>query len=344
MGARTPEKGALMGGTLRRVAAACAATFLLIASGGSASAVTDDERAAKAVGYIASQQLGNGSIPAFSPLGSTADAVLAFVAAGEGRGAQRRALDYIAASIAETQGEVDLGLQAKVVLAWTASGRDPRSVGGINLVRRIRDGLDGTYPGNFDAALAILALVAAEAPIHGATLERLASEECPDGGWAFDRYREASEDAHCISIAEPETDFFGSDTNTTAYAVMALAASPVPTRTIPAPFAFFDAIRDPMHGGWGYTWGFQTTDANSTGLVLQAYAAEGTAPPSGSQMALRQLQYPGCGAFAFSWDAEVRGAPDLGATIGAVPGLLGMAFPYAAEVSGPALDTPGCAA
>ena len=31
--------------------------------------------------------------------------------------------------------------------------------------------------------------------------------------------------------------------------------------------------------GWGYTWGFETTDANSTALVIQAYAAAGTPVP-----------------------------------------------------------------
>ena len=45
----------------------------------------DADRIDHAIAYLAAQQRPNGSIPAFSPIGSTADAVLAFVAAGSAR-------------------------------------------------------------------------------------------------------------------------------------------------------------------------------------------------------------------------------------------------------------------
>ncbi len=50
----------------------------------------------------------------------------------------------------------------------------------------------------------------------------------------------------------------------------------------------------------------------------------------------------GCGAFAFTYDGADRGDPDLGATIGAVPGLLGIAFPFQGGIDGPAPATPRC--
>jgi len=96
------------------------------------------------------------------------------------------------------------------------------------------------------------------------------------------------------------------------------------------PFAFLDRLRDrthgPAHGGWGFTWGFRTTDATSTSLVLQASAARGTAVPSGGREALRRLQYQ-CGAVAYSWKHGARTGPDLGATIGAILGFLRAPLP-----------------
>ncbi len=80
------------------------------------------------------------------------------------------------------------------------------------------------------------------------------------------------------------------------------------------------AIR--THGGWSYSASFIATDANSTSLVLQAYAADGPARrPHGAVAALRRLQYTACGACAYTWNGSVKGDPDVGATIGAVPAI-----------------------
>ena len=225
-----------------------------------------------------------------------------------------------------------------------ASGADATAFGGSNLVAdlsgRIQAGGRFQKAAVLDQALGILALAAANAP-RPKTAAWLAKAQCPDGGWAFDLpYAPATDDQHCDDGSG--SDFFLSDTNTTGYAVMALETTNVAAAH--DPFTFFGAIRDSVHGGWGYTWGFQTTDANSTGLVLQAYAAAGSALPAGSRTALRKLQYARCGAFAFTWNGDVRTAPDPGATIGAVPGLLGVPFPIEGPpmVIGGAPATPGC--
>jgi hypothetical protein len=196
----------------------------------------------------------------------------------------------------------------------------------------------------YDTALTVLALDSAGVTAPEPAVSFLWSQQCADGGWDYDATN-VGEDAHCQG--DPDTDFFASDTNTTALVVMALQGAPIPVaggQPMPlGPFDFFDAIRDEAHGGWGYTWGFETTDANSTGLVLQAYVSEGVPPPAGSRTALRRLQYGRCGAFAYSWDGDVRMAPDLGATIGAIPGLMGTAFPLGGSVESPAPDVPVCA-
>jgi hypothetical protein len=102
---------------------------------------------------------------------------------------------------------------------------------------------------------------------------------------------------------------------------------------IASPFAFFGTVRDPAAGGWSYAASFLSTDANSTALVLQAYAAGGLTTPHGGIAALRRLQYPACGALAYSWNGSVKGDPDVGATIGAVPGLVLAPFPIQGSVA-----------
>ncbi len=328
----------------RRVISPILSLAIAVASAaGASAALLAPERALRADAYIASQQQPDGSIPAFSPVGSTADAVLAFVAAGGGPRPMKRALAYLEDQVAAGQVKT-LGLRAKVVIAWTAAGRNGREIGGRNLVRSIRNAL-ATPHSVFDVALGVLAVESAGATVPVAALTFLANNECPDGGWPFDKYHSAKEDEHCVNIANPGGDFFGSDTNTTSYVVMAIAASPIiPIVTTPStPWDFFDAIRDATNGGWGYTWGFQTTDANSTGLVLQAYAANEVPAPAGARLALRELQYSQCGAFAFTYTAPgVRGDPDIGATIGAVPGLLAAPIPMTGDVTTALPDTPAC--
>ena len=86
---------------------------------------------------------------------------------------------------------------------------------------------------------------------------------------------------------------------TTRTATAATRTSSTPTRTRPDtscrrwapsasrsilqanPFTFFDTLRDPDNGGWSYSGSFIATDANSTSLVLQAYAAERMHIPDG---------------------------------------------------------------
>ncbi len=306
------------------------------------AALRDGERARRAIGFIAAQQNANGSIPAFSPIGSTADAVLAIVAAGTGRPALRSALGYLSRQVARGN-VVGIGLRSKVVLAFAAAGMPTTDIGGENLVHDIRSAYrDGLSPIVFDTALAVLALEAAGASVPPAATDFLLDNRCPDGGWPYDAYDAAAEDDHCSAGAG---DFYLSDTNSTALAVMALEAEATVARRgsgVAASFDFFAAIRDDLYGGWGYTWGFETTDANSTALVIQAHVAAGRRIPDGAKDALRSLQYARCGAFAFTFTDGARTDPDIGATIGAVPGLLGLAMPFVGSVEGAAPETPSC--
>jgi hypothetical protein len=297
---------------------------------------TPRRRARVAARYIASKQSDDGSIAAFSVIGSTSDAVLALVAARRGPKAIDKAISYLRNHVDDAD---SIGERAKVALAAVAAGANPRRFGGANLVAEIRssqqpDGRYGAATPVFDHAYAMLALVAAArvSPSPMAS-EWLRDAQCVDGGWQFDEPSAGTEDKHCNS---GPTDFFSSDTNTTGVAVQALDAAHGYSGLQHNPFAFFVASRDARKHGWGYD-ASNITDANSTALVIQAYTARNKTLPMGAARALRALQYRLCGnnagAFAFHWEQDGqsyrKSNPDIGATIGAVPGLLRRPLPIA---------------
>lgn len=325
------------------------------------------KRARVAVRYIISQQQDDGSIRAFSDIGSTSDAILSMVVARRGPGAIDRAIGFLRDNIdlADTTGE-----KAKVVLALVATGRNPRSFAGRNVVAAIKSAQqsDGQYgsdqAGVFSHALAVLGLEAADAHVNREAMKWLAEAQCSDGGWQYDEPAGPSDTKNCIDPSNPG-DFAGSDTNTTSYAVQAWNARPSTVPLKADPFDFFKLARDEIKGGWVYDPTYKcnaeapmpfcsVTDTNSTALVLQAYAAEEKNAPSGSVRALRRLQYRLCGenagAFAYTWvdqdgdgTFEKKGDPDLGATIAAVPGLLQRPLPISyTEVTKPAPKPGAC--
>jgi hypothetical protein len=322
-----------MGRTLRWVAAVpfvVAALIVVAPNPAIAVPAGDLARVDRALAYVAREQQHNGALPAFSPIGSTADAIVSFVAAGIGKRPMRDALDYLRKQTVKGNANT-IGLQAKVVTAWATAGRDPRDVAGTDLVEALETSIDddGRYgdAAVFDQALVILALVRAGEAVPAAATDWLVAAQCTDGGWQYDLPAAASDDEHCVSTVDPANDFFESETNATSFVLQALTAAGATPTYAHDPFVFLREIRDAAYGGWGYSWSFSTTDANSTALVIQAYAASGRSIPDGAIAALRRLQYP-CGAFAFTRDATgARSGADVGATIGAVLGLLRVAHP-----------------
>lgn len=315
----------------------------LLVGGGVAGAGVprkDRYRARVAAHWLTTQQAPDGSVGAFSLIGSTADAVQAW-------GAARRAPQEIQAALSYlTANEMDIdtvGETAKVVIALVVAGADPRSFEGRDLVAEIEavrqgDGRYGEGTSVFDHATALLALLSAGRPADGEAVAWLVAAQCPDGGWQFDGPPAVDEDQHCAG--DPTTDFFTSETDTTSLAIQALSAVPGDEDLDANPIRFLRRTRDPVKGGWGYNQAFPLTSANSTALALQAFKAAGKFPPKGAKASLRKLQYGLCskkqGAFAFSWDdangdgrytKRERTGPDAGATIAAIPGLLEKALP-----------------
>lgn len=323
------------------------------------AAPTRQRRASTAVSYIAGQQRADGSFRnSLSPLGTTADSVIAFVAAKRGKKQLERSLRYLANNSAEAS---DVGSLAKLVLAAVAGGRNPRDFGGRDLVADIdaarqpsgQIGLHTDEPGDpevFGHALGMLAFAAAREPVGGNAVRWLTNAQCRDGGWQYDDPASEQDDEQCSAGSE---DFALSDSNTTSIAVQALSAAGGAARAdIDEAFAFFAARRDPEKRGWGYDPSFTITDANSTALVIQAYVAADRDLPKGAMRALVKLQRRLCGrnagAFAFTWEPDDsgrlrKGPPNLAATIAAIPALKKKALPLApAGVAKPPLQPRAC--
>jgi len=331
--------------------AAAAITALLIVSMVpiSAQGVSLPKRVAKASAYIARAQDSDGSIPSYSTFGSTADSVVAMVAAGRGPVTVRKALRFLTAQVRTGAIEAapafdQVGLLAKTTLATVAAGRSPRNFGGENLLARIRnteepDGRYGAETGSFNQALAVIALEAANVGVSRAAMKWLVGAQCADGGWAYDGPPQPSDDDHCVDTNDPPNDWFSSDTNTTSLVVQArrLARGPSPAVS---PFAFFKAAREGS-AGWGYQIGYGT-DANSTGMVIQAYVAAGKRLPKDSMSALKSLQNTTCGGFKYSNDAWVTG-PDVASTLGGILGLLRQPLPVEPSALIAPPSVPDCA-
>ena len=315
-------------------AGALALAFCMFAGVPAAAGPTKVKRARMAVHWLSHEQNQDGSFPGFSPIGSTADAVVSMVAAKRSPEDIEEAIGYLEAneSAVDTIGEI-----AKVVMALVAADRVPTEFAGRDLVQEIfesrqPDGRFGATTEVLNHALAMIALAAAGEEPSGPEREWLLAAQCEDGGWQFDQPPQPGDDAHCYS--DDPTDYFGSETDATAYAVIALAGLKEWRRSsAKSPFKFFKARRDPVKKGWGYDLTFPLTSSNSTALVIEAYRSHShyKEVPDGAVRALTKLQYRLCGqrggAFAFSYEEKDsggyrKGAPDVGATIGSILGLV----------------------
>jgi hypothetical protein len=316
------------------------ALALLLAFGLTALAAVDTEAA---LNYLATEQNADGGFGSgFGPdsaVGSTADAVLAIVAAGGDPSAFNQAgetpLTYLAANAASTPTGGDL---AKLIMAAVAVGENPRQFGGTDSVAALESmaGKDGSIGGDMDTffahTLALVALRSAERPIPAAAVDYVKNAQQEGGGWAWDGSATTA-----------------SDTNTTALASQALVAAgePASSSAIEAALAYYAGVQND-DGGFPYQvpsdYGTDT-DANSTAVTVQALIAAGQDPAGAGwttsgggspTSALEAFQNP---SGAFAWQAAM---PDdnLLATVQALPALAGLPFPIASMDVGDAAVPP----
>lgn len=340
--------------SVRRLSVTLLTASLLLSSTPASAKPTLRKRAALAARFLVTNQESDGSVPALSAIGSTADAVLSWVAVKRAPRAIERALDYLAVNEAEID---TLGEIAKVALAWLAGGRDMRDFAGRDLVSEIegKQEIDGRYDATSSVFSHANAMMALQGAGGSATLpaaaQWLIDAQCDGGGWAFLEPATEAEDENC-SLGPVDIDTANPDT--TSLAIQANEALPVPLPYNHDPFAYFLAARDPIKRGWGYGDSTAITNANSTGMVLQAYGAADIPPPAGSMRSLVRLQGklcgPSAGSFYYSWEDddgdgtyERFGRDDLAATIAALPGLLlTPQLMSPTEVTKPAPKAPRC--
>lgn len=296
---------------------------------------------------------------------NTANAVVAFAAAGVARRQAEAALAYLEANVEQaiqSQGADAPGSIAAVILAADSLGSDVRDFGGVDLVARLLAtqqtsggdaGLfgsqDPTFDGAFRQGLSLLALDAA-GEANAAGTEWLVDQQCSEGGWMA--YR--AETTTPCPPPSPET-FTGPDSNSTAVALSALLAHDAdPTADA---LGFLEETQG-TDGGWAYIpASAQPSDPNSTALVIQALLAAGVDPAgdarfqqSGGDAFERLLSFQlGCeagedaGAFFFPAPGSEPAANVL-ATVQAVPAAAGETLPLGASQLSEEQPSVPCAA
>ena len=278
--------------------------------------------AEKALTWLRTQQLDNGSFDAGfgHAAGVSCDAALAIVASGGNPSTWRKAqglpsvMDYLAANWADYA--KDAGSTGKLIVTVAAAGQNPKDWNGQNLVTHLQSfsngagAYDPTSPGQ---AWAILGLAAAHETIPSATLSALKSLQLETGAWP---------------------SAFGPDNDTAGYVLQALVAGGEPknSASIQKTLAFLQSQQN-EDGGFPAIkpsdWGTDT-NANSTASVILGLLAVGEDPrgkswsKSGGNpvQAVLRLQ---------AVDGQIEFQPGVGSplmsTVQAIPALLGKSLP-----------------
>jgi len=352
--------------SVRRTARACLVASLLglgaivpVASaagagpGSRATGAASETPAGAGAGWIARDMSARGALvdaESHQPsAGDTANAILALVAAGEGANQVKAATNWLEhnfASYVSSSGVDNPGRLGLVILAAVAAGADPVHFGGQaksdDLVARLEntEQLRGSSAGAFGTgtslnafyeSLALLALAAVKDTGHETRLAAayLASLQCADGGWEYSRVTTTT------ACTRPNPKNYASpDTNTTALAVMAVAA--VDGRFPYSAVSFFKNSQETngSFGFFGVAGDGQQGDPDSTAYVIQALIAlraindkqfmrKGATP----EQALERFQY-GCKApLSERGEFSYFGSPSQLATLQAVPAAAGVALP-----------------
>lgn len=199
--------------------------------------------------------------------GLTADAILAFDAAGVSQSAATKATTWLATPSVLSgyagDGVIEsyAGSTAKLVLVAEAQGINPTSFGGADLIARLAGLLTpsgrysdrSAFPSDFSNAIgqsfAVLALTRRPGGPPASAVEFLASSQCPDGGFP-------------VQFAQPTC---ASSVDATGFAVQAMLAAGKPVEGGKG----LDYLVAAQAASGGFADG-GTENANSTGLALQA--------------------------------------------------------------------------
>jgi hypothetical protein len=303
--------------------------------------------------WLAGKLTPGGYIPGASPgtanYSETVNTLLALGAANVNLALARTGLAYMetnADAYITADGSDGPGQLSLLILTAHTLGADPRSFGGTNLVTRLlateqpngRFGTDAQVPNfnsdPYDQGLALASLKAVGMVAPAASVAWLQQAQCPNGGWT------APDPVDNPCNGDPGTGA-GPDTNTTALALQGLAAQSGLTQSIGSSALRFLKTGQNADGGWAYdpaaADNVQTSDPNSTSLVIQALLALGLAPdgqqfetgghaPTSLLLSFEVASGADRGAFYNPFGSPSTG--DLFATFQAVPALMALSFPF----------------
>jgi hypothetical protein len=297
-----------------------------------------------AVAWLKAQQNADGGFGApSSSLGATADVLLAVASTGESAIGwskdSRTPLAYLEANV---QSAAKAGDTSKLILALIASGRNPRDLGGVDLIAKLEGmaGADGKIGTEADFVnehcYAMIALSSARRAVPAAAIDYLLSRQIADGTWSWNGGTAAG----------------SGDNNTAAMAIIALLASGVSADHphVQKTLQHFKAQQN-ADGGFPYIkpspYGTDS-DSNSTAVVMWAIKAAGQDPAGADwkfqgqdgRSALDRMRAFQNVSGAFRWQDAVP-ANNLASTVQALVALGLKTLPFAAmDVGAPATSAP----
>ena len=286
----------------RLLIAFASATLCAVLAAPSVAAFTPQTAAAsQAIQWLHSQQSADGTVAGDSS--RTEETVWGLAAngasiAGFATGGQTT-IDSLRSHIASE--EKSAGNIASLVLAVAAANLQPTNFADRNLLQDLACTYNpGTGAYNeqvFNDALAVLAIPAGAAPAKAISF--LTNAQQADGGWEF-------------------TPGSGSDTNTTALALMALKLQDGLSSTVTSRALAYLKSQQQTSGGFEYTAGTGDSDPDSDGLVIEGLLAVGQDPTGvawsiGEKNALTDLltfQYSTGGFGYYRPGSNASAAPD----------------------------------
>jgi len=358
----------LMGVSAIGLATVLAAAMISLTAPAGAAAPTLPQTAVAlgAARWLGTQLTPQGTIddvtPGTADLSATAQTVIALGATGVDLRGARAGLSYLKANSTTyitQQGSDGPGQLANLILAAHALGASPYNFGGTNLVQRLlateqtsgpnagRFGTDAQNAdfnaGTLDQGLALAALAAAGVHSDAASISWLTNQQCPNGGWTDPDTVSTPCDLVPIGSAFPNED-----TNTTSYAIQGLAAQSALTATVSTKTLSFVTAAQDTDGGWNFSPNTaanpETSDPNSTSVVIQAISALGLSPssptfdqgantPLTALLAFQVTSGAELGAFYFPGIGSTT-TGNVVATNQVVPALAGLTLPYPPSSTG----------
>ncbi len=333
---------------------------------------TSTQRAQRGAQWLANQIRANGgfvrNFGKADPV-NTAYAVIGLRAAQVDKSATDEAIIYLKGRIGpalQSKGHDFPGALATYIMASVADKQDPRHFGGTaaknNLVNRLLTtarksgpdkGLfgvqDPTFDGAFRQGLALAALKAAHVSSGDARVVAgiawLTKQQCANGLWQA--YRKSTT-TKCPA-ANPTT-FTGPDTNSTGLAVQGLAA----WGKRPKQDTVLTSLRtiQAVDGGFPFVAAkSQSSDPDSTALVIQALIADKSAPTLARWKKGTASPYTALGAYQLDctnadfgafWYPGSPSSANTFATVQSVPAIAGKTFPVAANTSSTTVPLTPC--